>query len=120
MDKNNKEKAKKLYESCEVNPEENTLLPVKYFDSQTGGIFHAMVLGNLINRYSQETYEDDWIPLTKETFHIGKQDDDGWKSIKNSIYKLEKKKFVETTMNENQNYIRISTDTFYDAEMYRR
>lgn len=119
MGNNNTEKAKKLYETCEVNPEQSTLFPSKYFDSQRGGFFYAMVVGSLVSHYSRNNFEDDWIPLNKKTFHIGKQDKEGWTDVKNIIHKLTKKNLVETTMKDSQNYIRLSTDAFYDPEVYR-
>lgn len=116
---NNTEKAKKLYEACEVNPQENTLFPAKYFEDRKGGFFHAMVVGSLVSHYTQSDFEDDWIPLNRKTFHIGKQDNQGWTDVKNVIQKLTKKNLVETTLKDSQNYIRLSTDAFYDPEVYR-
>lgn len=117
---NNTEKAKKLYETCETNPELHTLFPMKYFGVQKDGVFYSMVVGNLINHYSMGNYEDDWIPLSKKTFHIHAQDEEGWTLNKNIVHKLQKKELVETMMKDNQNYIRISTDIFYDDAMYKR
>jgi len=117
----NNEKARKLYEECGVNPEESTLIPMYYFD-QAGQdiVYRAMIVGTLINRYATGKTEGDFIPVTRESLHVGDWDKEGWKLTQSSIYRLEKKKFIETIEKDGQKYIRLTNDDFYNPEIYKR
>ena len=118
----NSEKARKLYEECDnANPVENTLMAWDYegFQGLRGEIHYSMVAGIMINSYAVKEFKNDWIPLERETFYIQKWDKEGWTSTKNTIYKMKKKGFVETTLIDNKNYIRLTCDDLYNAEIYK-
>ena len=117
----NSEKARKLYEDCNnANPVENTLMTRHYKPFKLkGGFRYGFIASILINQYALEDYEGDWIPLNRETFYIQKWDKEGWTSTKRDIYQMEKKGFVETTFKDSKNYIRLTCDDLYNADLYR-
>ncbi|WP_336864676.1 hypothetical protein [Peribacillus frigoritolerans] len=117
----NSEKAKQLYLACDnCDPEVSTLMPFFLFEGKRGGIYPQMLLGMMINKYATEKFEDDWIPFNKESFYIGKQDKEGWVNYKKYAYRLKKKGYVEMKFENNQNWIRLTTDEPYNPELYKR
>jgi hypothetical protein len=50
---------------------------------------------------------------------IRKDDKEGWKSLKSTIYRLEKKEMVQTAFKNSKNYIRLSADDLFNAEIYK-
>jgi len=118
---NNKEKARQLYNACKTDPHEDTLLPVHYFNKNSRDIlYRAMIVGTLINRYATGEYDDDFVQITKENFYVGDWDKEGWKSTLSSIYRLEKKKIIETTEKNGKKFIRLTSDDFFNPEIYKR
>ena len=112
------ERAKQLYVDCEnMNPKENTLLAYGLKDK--GFDFYGyLVMGMLVNRYATGAVKD-WAPLTKKTFMVFNKED--WTHTKRTLYKLEKKGYVETKMENNQNYVRLlDNDLIFDEKTYRR
>lgn len=117
----NSVKAKELYAACgNTDPNENTLLPFYYEPIKEKLIYYPMVLGLMINHYATQDFEDDWIPMNRESFFIGKDDKEGWTQYKSVVYKLEKKGFIESKFESNQNYIRLTHDELYNPEIYKR
>ena len=120
MKMKNSEKAKQLYVECDnCNPNESTLMPWNYQGIQDKDIYYPMVFGMMINKYALEEFEDDWIPLERETFYIQKSDKEGWTATKSVIYRMEKKGYVETTLKDNKNYIRLTCDDLFNADIYK-
>jgi len=112
------EKAKQLYVNCEnTNPNENTLLA--YGLKEKGFDFYGhLVMGLLVNRYATGKVTD-WAPLNKETFTVFNNED--WTNTKRTLYKLEKKGYVETKFENNQNFVRLlDNDFIFDEKTYRR
>jgi len=112
------ERAKQLYVDCEnTNPNDNTLLAYGFI--KKGFDFNAfMVMGMLVNRYATGKVTD-WAPLNKETFMVFNKED--WTNVKSALYKLEKKGYVETKFENNQNYVRLLDNDFvFDENTYRR
>lgn len=119
MNKNSK-KAKQLYLECDgTNPEVNTLMPFHYKGFQGKHIQFTMIAGIMINRYASEEYKNDWIPYNKDNFHIGKWDKEGWNNMKSEVYKMEKKGLVETKLEDNQTYIRLTVDELFNSNIYK-
>ncbi|PEU82126.1 hypothetical protein CN386_07920 [Bacillus cereus] len=114
----NHEKAKQLYEACSTDPQVSTLMPSKAFNTR-GSIYHALVVGMLINQYATNEFDNDYIPVTKDTFFINSWDKEGWKNIKWSLYKLQKKNLIEILDTGLEKSVRIITDKFYNPEVYK-
>lgn len=119
----NSEKSKQLYLECNnTDPNVSTLMPFHFegFQGLRGEIYYSMISGMMINSYAIKDFEDDWIPFNPETFSLGNTDKEGWKDIKSTVYRMEKKGFVETTMKESKNYIRLTCDDIFNADIYKR
>ena len=112
------ERAKQLYVTCEnTNPNENTLMPIGLI--KKGFSLHAyMFMGMLVNRYATDKTSE-WAPLTKKEFMALNKED--WTGIKSAVYKLEKKGYIETKLENNQNYVRlVDNELIFDEKLYSR
>jgi len=117
------EKAKQLYLDCDnTDPNMSMLMPYRLEKIEKRNIYFAMLIGQLINKYALEDFEDDWLEYSRETFYIGKQDKEGWSSVKSTVYRLEKKGYVETKFENGMDYIRLANgnDDIFDVEIYKR
>ncbi|PFI26430.1 hypothetical protein COI53_27520 [Bacillus thuringiensis] len=115
----NHEKAKKLYEMCNTDPKISTLMPLQALNGR-GSVYYGLVAGLLINHYALNRYNSEFIPVTKDTFNINVWDKEGWKNIKKSLYKLQKKKLIEMVDDGAEKSVRIIDDVFYNPEVYKR
>ncbi|WP_110926807.1 hypothetical protein [Bacillus massiliglaciei] len=118
----NSEKAQQLYLDCEnTNPEENMLMPYRLFSPQGRSMYFPFILGRLVNEYAKNEYTDDWIPYVREAFYLSAGEKALWSEYKSAIYKLEKKGYLETKMENNVNFIRIHEDAsaLYESDNYR-
>lgn len=115
---NNIELAKQLYINCDnTDPKQSTLMPVHFFKE----IYTPLLVGKLVNAYANEDcLKDDWVIFNKQNFYMGKWDKEGWTNAKRCMYKLEKKGFIESKFENNQNYVRLISSLFYDREIYKR
>ncbi|MEH7114522.1 hypothetical protein V7124_19475 [Neobacillus niacini] len=117
-------KAKKLYVDCKnTDPEISILMPFHVEKFQGRNFHHAMIIGQLINKYALGQFEEDeWIEFSRENFYIQKSDKEGWTNLKSNVYRLEKKGFVETKFENGVNFIRLTNnnDEIFNAEVYKR
>lgn len=100
--KNNSEKARKLYRACEIDWEENYLIPYQYKKihkhrkHNQNEEYVALFTVILINHYARQQFYEDWVPFTREMFYITPKDKKRWKAYQRAVYKLSKKQIVET------------------------
>lgn len=117
----NSKLAKQLYIDCgNTNPHQHTLMPWNYEPIKDKDIFYSMILGTMINRYAVDEFEGDWIPFDRDQFRIAWDDNEGWKNVKKTAYRLEKKGFVESKFDSGKNFIRLTDRGIYDAAIYQR
>ncbi|WP_176520585.1 hypothetical protein [Bacillus thuringiensis] len=110
---------KSFVRNSNTDPEISTLTPLKALNCR-GSVHYEMVAGFLINHYALNRYNSEFIPVTKDTFNINAWDKEGWKNIKKSLYKLQKKKLIEMIDDGAEKSFRIIDDVFYNPEVYKR
>ncbi|MFD1176656.1 hypothetical protein ACFQ3W_10130 [Paenibacillus puldeungensis] len=106
----NSEKARKLYAHMNASIKESLLIPNKIFVNGRVPKYLPYALGILVRQYAEHNFEDDWVPVTLETFNISKRDREGWKDLQRIIDLLEKNKVIETKEVGAVSYIRIVED----------
>jgi|GEM_PF-4395254 len=120
----NTEKARKLYGKCEVNWEENLLIPYHYKKIHThtkqtqNEEYVALFTAILINHYAQGEFYEDWVPFTREMFYITPKDKGRWKAYQRVVYKLTKKRIIETMEKDGKTFIRLVEDGLFDSKVY--
>lgn len=122
--KNNTEKARNLYRACEIDWEENFLIHYQYEKIHThrkhneNEEYVALFTAILINRYAQQVYTEDWVPFTREMFYITPKDKKRWKAYQRAVYKLSKKRIVETMEKDGEILIRLVDDGLFHSKVY--
>lgn len=114
----NSEKARKLYTHMNTNIAGSLLIPNKIFVNDRVPKYLPYALGILVHQYAEHHFEDDWIPVTLETFHISKRDREGWKDLQRIIDLLVKNKVIETKEVGSVTYIRIVEDELFVFSSY--
>lgn len=114
----NSEKARELYANINKNIEESLLMPHKLFVNGRVPKYLPYALGILVSQYAKHTFEDDWVPVTREMFNISKKDREGLKDLQRIIELLEKNKVIETKEVGTDQYVRIVEDELFDPSSY--
>lgn len=121
---NNTEKARQLYKKCETNWSENTLIPYHfkkfnyYKKFNENKLYIAMFMGIVLNHYAHNEFPEDWIPFHRQMFNIDPMDKKGWKDYQRVVYKLTKKRIIETKEMNGEIFIRLVEDNLFDPNIY--
>ena len=115
----NSEKARKLYAETNTNRKETLLTPRKIWVNGRVPKYLPYTLGILISQYAEHDFEEDWIPVRRETFRISPKDREAWKDLQRIIDLLEKNKVIETKESGTERYIRIVEDELFDPGSYQ-
>ncbi|MFC8983852.1 hypothetical protein ACFT6Z_36080 [Streptomyces sp. NPDC057131] len=117
-------KAKQLYADCDnADPNITILMPFRLPEFKDRNVFYTMFLGQLIHKYAiEQTVNDEWVKFNRESFYVNKNDKEGWKSLKSTCYRLEKKGLIETKFENGSNFVRLnkSNDEIFNPELYKR
>lgn len=116
----NSEKARKLYADLNTSAKESLLMPQTLFVNGRIPKYLPYSLGILVRQYAKHNFEDDWVPVTRETFHISKRDREGWKDLQRIIDLLEENKVTETKEVGTDKYIRIVEDELFALRSYQK
>ncbi len=118
---NNSALAKQLYKNCNnCDPKESMLMPYKVLTVEQGyTIYSSAIVGIMINHYANNDFKNDWIPFTKENFHM-KEYENIEEIEEIAIQQLGHNGHIEFSMFPNEpNKIRLVNDMFYDPSIYK-
>ncbi|MED4953334.1 hypothetical protein ABEO75_18605 [Paenibacillus macerans] len=116
----NSDKARKLYADMNTSIKESLLMPHKIFVNGRVPKYLQYALGILVRQYAEHNFEDDWVPVTRETFSISRREREGWKDLQRIIDLLEENKVIETNEVGTDKYIRIVEDELFDLSSYQK